>query len=102
MQTIDYSGATNLGSAMGLVNYSVPGILTNATNSFVFDLVYGSKVNSPNTNQIRAFLFEERDNRYLFKLGVIPQQKGIYGIGFSDAQKQDFQSILKILISTII
>lgn len=40
---------------------------------------------SPNTNQIRAFLFEERDNRYLFKLGVIPQQKGIYGIGFSDA-----------------
>ncbi len=84
-QMIDYSGAANLGSAVGFVEYPSINIAYPSANRFDCVLVSGKQVTNPNTDQIREYLFEERNNRYLFKLGVIPKQKGVYGIGFSNA-----------------
>ncbi len=83
---INYSGAANLGSAIGFGEYSIISNPVVAANSFTYVLIIGSKVSNPNTAQIREYLFFEQDNMYVFKLGIIPLQKGIFGIGLSNAQ----------------
>jgi hypothetical protein len=85
-QIVDYSGAENLGSAIGFGEYSVINNPAPAANSFLDVLVKGKKVDNPDIAQIREFLFEEQNNRYVFKLGIIPKEKGIFGTGFSNAQ----------------
>ena len=42
-------------------------------------------VNNPNTLQIREFQFVQQNDRYLFKLGIIPKEVGVFGVGFSNA-----------------
>ena len=82
---MDYSGAANLGSAIGFGEYSIVGIFKNAANYFDYYLVTGASVSNPNTAQIREYLFTQANNSYRFKLGVIPREKGIYCIAFSNA-----------------
>lgn len=83
---INYSGAKNLGTAVGFGNYSILNNPTPATNSFSIILVEGKKVDNPNTAQIREYLFEENNGRYIFKLGIVTKETGVFGIGLSNAQ----------------
>lgn len=83
---INYSGAKNLGTAIGFGNYSILNNPTPAANSFSTVLVAGKKVENPNTAQIREYLFEENNGRYIFKLGMVANEAGIFGIGLSNAQ----------------
>jgi hypothetical protein len=83
---IEYSGAKNLGTAMGFANYSILNNPIPAANSFSTILLEGTKVDNANTNQIREYLFKEENNRYLFKLAIIAKETGIFGIGPSSAQ----------------
>lgn len=82
---VDYSGSKNLGSAMGFGQFFGKDSVKDAANSFEYILVKGQNVNNPFVLKIREYLFVEQNNSYLFKLGVIPKEKGIFGIGFSNA-----------------
>lgn len=82
---IDYSGAANLGTLIGFGECSIIGISKNAANFFDYYLVAGRKIDNRNPEQIRAYLFDEKNNHYVFKLGVITKQKGIYGVAFGNA-----------------
>lgn len=85
-KTINYSGAKNLGTIVGFVNYSIVNNPISAANSFYTILVKGTKVDNPQTDQIREYLFDEQNGRYLFKLGIVTKETGIYGIGVGNAQ----------------
>jgi hypothetical protein len=82
---IDYSGAENLGSAIGFGQFLNRDSVIPAAGSFDYFLLKGVSVKNPNTTQIREYLFTEESNSYLFKLAVIPKQLGTYGIGVSNA-----------------
>lgn len=81
---VDYSGATNLGSAIGFGRIITNTVAASA-NSFNYNLITGVQVTNPNISQIREFLFVQSNNNYVFKLGIIPKEKGVFGIGFSNA-----------------
>ena len=86
---IDYSGASNLGTAISVVKFiggsiSDPGAVYSA-NSFNYFLAIGNPVNNSFVEGIREYLFLENNNQYKFKLAIIPQQLGIYSLGISNA-----------------
>lgn len=81
---VDYSGSSNLGTAVGFGKVILNDVIASA-NSFDHKLLIGSEVNNSNTSQIREFLFAQSNNHYVFKLGVIPKEKGVFGVGFSNA-----------------
>lgn len=88
--TIDYSAAENLGTVIRFHKFIGgdilnPGVIS-AADDFTFVLVYGSTVQSsinPSTN--REFLFNEANNIYRFKVGVIPKKTGIFSVAVLDA-----------------
>jgi hypothetical protein len=83
---VDYSGAENLGSFVSfseLVNADPKWI--DAASKFSFKLNQGSDVTSANFGLGREYIFDERNGRYVFKLGIIPKQNGIFSILFSNA-----------------
>jgi len=88
--TIDYSGAENLGTVIRCHKFTGgdflnPGVI-GAVDDFYFALIYGSVVQSsinPSTN--REFLFNEANNNYRFKVGVVPKKTGIFSIAVLDA-----------------
>lgn len=82
---IDYSGAENLGSAIGFGRFLNKDSAVNAADAFDYILLKGIPINNPNTGQIREYLFVQENNNYVFKLAVIPKELGIYGIGLSNA-----------------
>lgn len=86
---VNYSGAKNLGSAISFVRFiggsvSNPGAVYSA-DDFTYYLETGKQVNNSFVEGIREYLFLENNNFFEFKLAIIPQQKGIYSIGISDA-----------------
>lgn len=88
-QLVDFSGATNLGSAITVVKFvggsvSDPGAVYSA-NSFDYVLEVGKKIDNPFTEGVREFIFIEDNQMYLFKLGIVPKQLGIFSIGLSNA-----------------
>lgn len=83
---IDYGDTANLGSAIGFHKLSDSHQFTlGATQHFNFKLVNGSETNNADPTYLREYLFEEKNNRYLFKLGVIPKQAGTFRLFFSNA-----------------
>lgn len=89
-KNIDYSNAQNIGTAINYLrviggDYLNPGV-TPAANDFDYLLVKGEFVPDdllPEKN--RDYRFEESENKYEFKLGIIPKKTGIYALGLSDA-----------------
>lgn len=85
-KVIDYSNAANLGSAIAFQKLSSTNeFVEKAARSFTFKLTYGTETNNADPESLREFLFEERNKRYVFKLGVIPKQAGTYRLFFSNA-----------------
>jgi hypothetical protein len=86
---INYNNAENLGSAISLVeltggNAADPGAIP-SVSSFNFNLVWGKETASSLPNQVKEYLFAELMGKYKFKLAIIPQKKGIYAVGISNA-----------------
>ncbi len=94
-RSIDYRGAANLGSAIGFQALSsVSGQFTvEAVQKFSFLLVQGVEVINRSPSLYKEYFFAEVNGRYIFKLGVIPRQSGVFSIVFSNAasvyQKND-------------
>lgn len=82
---VNYSGATNLGSAIGLIKLIGKNNAIGAANMFNYYLVKGININNPNTENTREYKFTENDNRYIFKLGIISKEKGAFKIFVSNA-----------------
>lgn len=82
--TIDYSGAENLGSAIGFGRIT-NNITVESADTFSYITKVGVPVSNPNTTKIREFLFVQINKNYVFKLGIIPKEKGVFGVGFSNA-----------------
>ncbi len=83
---IDYSGAENLGSAIGFHRLSQTNQFTvGAAAHFNLRLINGTEINNVDPTYLHEYSFEQVNNHYLFKLGVIPKQTGIYRLFFSNA-----------------
>ena len=85
-QMISYSGAANLGSFVGFSKLidSVPKWI-DAAADFSFKLIKGQAISNPRVELGREYNFIEEASRYKFLLGVIPKQKGVYSLVFSNA-----------------
>lgn len=83
-QSITYSKAANLGTAIGFAELVLP-IVAEAADKFDYYLVQGLPVNNPRVSAIREYSFIENGARYEFKLGIIPKQKGIFDFALSNA-----------------
>lgn len=87
---IDYSGAGNLGTGIQLLKFiggsiNDPGVVP-AIDSFTFLLEKGILIPpSSNANQVKTYNFNEESGRYKFKLGVVPNKKGVYALAISNA-----------------
>jgi hypothetical protein len=85
-RTIDYSNGGNLGSVIAFQKLSNANeFIEKAAQEFAFTLVDGTETNNADPESLREYLFTERNSHYLFKLGVIPKQTGIYRLFFSNA-----------------
>ncbi len=81
---VNYSGAANLGTVFGLDEIINKDSFRVAFNSFDYSLVLGKNVPNP-ASDIRQYSYVEQNSKYLFKLGIIPKEKGVFGFGLSDA-----------------
>jgi hypothetical protein len=83
---IDYSGAANLGTAIGIAELISANTTNTAGNTFFkFFIADGKEILRSDTNKFREYSFIEISNRYEFKLGLIPQKKGVYKMFISNA-----------------
>ncbi|HMK27859.1 MAG TPA: hypothetical protein VK483_17630 [Chitinophagaceae bacterium] len=82
---IDYSNATYLGSNIGFQEVLSATQFRNAANDFNFKLISGTETPNTNPQLFRAYLFAEQNNRYVFKLGVIPKTVGVYRLVLGNA-----------------
>lgn len=83
---VDWSGAANLGSALSFIQISGNNEFSIAPlKMFEFKLIDGTEVKSLDAIRLKEFTFSERNNRYTFKLGIIPKEKGIYSFLLGNA-----------------
>lgn len=83
---INYSGAANLGSAIGF-SYRDTNLKqwVDAADQFFFFLSKGTESTNTNPKLYREYLFSEQNGIYAFKLGVIPKRKGLYSLILSNS-----------------
>jgi hypothetical protein len=80
---IDYSKAGNLGTVVSATKLLGVNQAENSVLDFDYYLPIGVKLNE---NQFGIeYKFIETNNKYLFKLGLIPKKKGVYKIFVSNA-----------------
>jgi hypothetical protein len=86
-RAIDYSGAANLGSAIGFQGFSETDgqFTTEAVQQFTFVLAQGVEVANRSPGLYKEYFFAEIGDRYAFMLGIVPKEKGTYSIVFSNA-----------------
>jgi hypothetical protein len=83
-QTVTFSNAENLGTAIGFAEIILPEI-KGAANDFDYVLVKGTTVSNPKVTEIREYSFIEGSANYEFRLGIIPKRKGFFNFGLSNA-----------------
>lgn len=84
---VDYSNANNLGTVMGFVkviNVS-PIQLEDAVNDFKLILIAGNEVPSVNPQLLKEYNFQESGGRYIFKLAIIPKNRGTFSFNLENA-----------------
>lgn len=84
---IDYGSAANLGTVISFQAYSsLTGQFTvNAANKFDFMISKGKRVSSMDENVDREYLFNEENQHYVFRLGIIAKEKGVFRFLISNA-----------------
>lgn len=86
---ISYANAENLGLGITIDQF-VGGSIENpgtvpAAGKFNYQIQFGYSIQNTFIERVREFRFLETQGFYKFKVGIIPQQKGIYGIAISNA-----------------
>jgi hypothetical protein len=89
-QSIDYSGAENFGTAIGIFEFTGGSVNnpggTGAVDAFEYKLIHGVFIpDSHLPNENKDYEFAEIGSEYKFKLGIIPKRHGIYTISPGDA-----------------
>lgn len=83
---INYSGAENFGSVLSFLQLAQLNTFTiKAVKSFDFIVSKGSETNVVDPSFEKQYIFVEENGYFLFKLGIIPKEKGVYVIVFSNA-----------------
>jgi hypothetical protein len=82
---VNFSNASNLGSAIGFDELLGNSQRKDAVSDFSFVLILGTEINSINPARFKEYIFTEVSGRYIFQLGIIPKRTGIFRMGFSDA-----------------
>jgi hypothetical protein len=82
---VNFSNATNLGSHIGFQEVLSATQFRNAANDFSYNLISGFETANSNPMLYREFLFSEQNNRFLFRLGVVPKVVGVYRLVFGNA-----------------
>ncbi len=83
-EMVDYSGTSNLGSAISFLYWdNLINAWSEGISRFKFSIEKGTELKvTPLTIQYR---FIESTDRYLFKLGVIPKEKGLHSLLLSSS-----------------
>jgi hypothetical protein len=83
-ESINYSGAENLGTAIAFqkITGTTP-IITDAAESFNVKIISGEQTST--SSLVKSFLFTEKNTFYEFRLGIIPQEPGTYRLVLSNA-----------------
>jgi hypothetical protein len=86
-QIIDYSKAENLGSGITFSALSSNSEFTvNSVDKFNYVLKDGIELRHGYSNGLgNEYQFIEKNNRYVFLLGIVAKEKGVYSIVFSNA-----------------
>jgi hypothetical protein len=83
-EMIDYSGTSNLGSALSFsFRDTVINQWVDAANRFKFSLEKGVELRV--TQLVVEYQFFEENQHFRFKAGIIPQQKGLHRLLFSSS-----------------
>ena len=83
---VDYSGAKNLGTAIGIAELISVNVTNTEGNSFFkYNIVTGTELPRSDSNRFREFNFAEVNQKYQFKLALIPLKKGIFKLFISNA-----------------
>lgn len=85
---IDYNNSNNIGSTLGVVKL-IDGIYPgqDAVNDFNFISVIGVVYNDnsiPSPTKFQQLKFQQVNDMYEIKIGIIPQKTGIYYLGIGD------------------
>lgn len=84
---VNYDNAENLGTTLRLIELLENSKFQGAYKKFKLKLEFGQNVqNLTDTSSLKEYLFIERNNKYIFRLGFVPNQKGIFRISFGNAQ----------------
>lgn len=83
--TINYSNAENLGTAIGFTELLGNSQDRNAANEFNYMLLSGKEVGNSNVNLFREYIFDQINSSFVFKLGIIPKRRGVFRISLSSA-----------------
>ncbi len=82
---VSFNNADNLGSNIGFQEVLSATQFRNAANDFNYKLISGRETVNTNQQLFREYLFAEQNNRYVFKLGVIPLVTGVYRLVLGNA-----------------
>ncbi|MBC7912656.1 MAG: hypothetical protein H7Y07_00900 [Pyrinomonadaceae bacterium] len=82
---VDYSEAAGLGTVISIIRITERGKSTDAANEFNYVVLNGTQIGSIIPELGRKYLFFEQNDRYQFRIGVLPKQKGIYKAVFAKA-----------------
>jgi hypothetical protein len=88
-QNIEYSNAANLGFGLTFDKFvggsvSNPGTIP-AVSSFSILLLHGTALNSLQPDRIKSFNFLELNGRYIFKIGIVAKEVGVFSVSISNA-----------------
>ncbi len=85
-QLIDYSGVENLGAGIGFEKLEGNSFTGKAVNKFHYLLKKGELLNNnADPDLLKEYRFANNNGYYLFKLGVVAQDTGIFAVVFSNA-----------------
>jgi len=88
-EMINFSDAGNFGTVIGYGEMTGGDVINPggipAANDFESIVINGTSVPPLRPEELREFLFEEKNGMYLFKVGIIPKKKGLFMISPSDA-----------------
>ncbi|RZM23850.1 MAG: hypothetical protein EOO88_24820 [Pedobacter sp.] len=83
---VDYSGAKNLGSAIGFQKLSAENMFDiAAVRNFRYTIRKGTEITSRNAELYKEYNFAESGGKYTFLLGVTPTETGTFRLVFSNA-----------------
>ena len=84
---IDYSNATDIGSALGVSQFFIGDtIATDAVFNFNYISVTGRIYNDrsiPRPDGVQQLTYQEFNGNYILKIGLIPKVKGLYILGIT-------------------